>query len=104
MSVNRDMRPVVLQIRQKKESPTGAEQYAWVDYKEIQAAIYQAGDTRMMQSVRYIESSHTGLTWEKDISKECRLADKNGTVYEITSADATPRLTVLNLKAVDMDG
>lgn len=103
MSINREMHPVTLQVRKKKESPTGAASYEWIDYSTIDVAIYKTNDTLNTQSIRYNESSHTGLTYEKEIKEnQCRLKDQ-GIIYEVTSADPKGRLTTLLLKAVDTD-
>lgn len=105
MSINRDMQSVVLQVKTGDDSSTGAKIDGWIDYKTIRVAIYKTNDMAVTQSVKYRESTHTGLTYEREIKEsECRLVDKSGTVYEITSADTSGRLTGLLMKVVDTSG
>lgn len=104
MSINQNMKKYILQVRTIRESPTGAEEFEWVDFKEIDVAIYKTSDTLNTQSVRYNESTHVGITWEKEIKEhECRLRDVAGTIYGITAVDALSKRTTLLLKAVDTD-
>lgn len=104
MSINQKMVECVLQRRIKTESLTGGDIVKWVDREFIDVAIYKTNDTLNTQSVRYNESTHTGITREKEIQEhECRLKGIDGTIYNITSANTVGRMTTLLLKAVDTD-
>lgn len=104
MSINQKMEEYILQRRIKTESLTGGELVKWVDHDLVDVAIYKTNDTLNTQSVRYNESTHTGITREKEIQEhEYRLKGIDGTIYNITSANAVGRMTTLLLKVVDMD-
>lgn len=99
---NRDKKEMLLQAKVKEEMPSGAEKFVWEDVKAIEVAVYKNNDTINTQSVRYNESTHTGITDYKDIQEDKnRLIDSNDIVYEITSANTKARLTTLLLKVVD---
>ncbi|WP_312647569.1 phage head completion protein [Aminipila sp.] len=101
MSINQEMRPLMLQKRKDGESPTGAVKYEWEDVKTIDVAVYKTNSTLNTQNVRYNESSHTGLTYEKEVEENLyRLVDGER-VYDITLADTKNRLTSLLLKEID---
>lgn len=101
MSFNREMKPVMLQECISSESSTGAQKKTWIDKGMIDVAIYKTNDILNTQSVRYNESSHTGITWEKDIKENINRLKDDDVIYNITSADNRGRLTGLLLKAVD---
>lgn len=101
MSINLDMKPIMLQKRVEKPSATGAKKYTWEDVKIIYMALYLTNDMKNTQSVRYNESSHTGLTRSKDIDKDDNRFIKGNTIYTINKVNPKGRLTTLLLKAVD---
>lgn len=103
MSINREMKPVVLQELKKEKSDTGAYRGVWVEKGTIDVAIYKTNDVLNTQSVRYNESSHVGLTWAKGIKENKNRLIDGGMVYTVTSADEKGRLTSILLKAVDTD-
>ncbi|WP_089966494.1 hypothetical protein [Clostridium gasigenes] len=95
------MKKVKLQVKYIEESPSGAERNEWKDVKEILVAIYKTNDTLNTQSIRYNASSHTGLTFSKDIKEGINRLVENNVVYEVTSANPKGRLNSLLLKVVD---
>ncbi|MHC1723982.1 MAG: hypothetical protein AB9836_12355 [Aminipila sp.] len=101
MSINQEMRPLMLQMRKEGESPTGAAKNEWEDVKPIEVAIYKTNSTLNTQNVRYNESSHTGLTYEKQIEENLYRLFDGKRVYDITLADTKNRLTTLLLKEID---
>lgn len=101
MSINREMKSVMLQESTPGASLTGAKKKVWVDKGMIDVAIYKTSDILNTQSVRYNESSHTGLTWEKGIKENMHRLKDGDIIYNITSADGKGRLTTLLLKVVD---
>lgn len=101
MSINRDMEPYMLQEVRPIRSPSGAETQEWTDVEEISIAVYKTNGTKVVASAKYMESTHTGLTYRKDITADrCRLA-KDGKVYVITDCNSGGRLTNLLLKGVE---
>lgn len=102
MSINADMNPMALQIKEKIPTNSGAPKCDWVGKNIISVAIYKTNDMKNTQSVLYNESSHTGLTTYKDIKEGInRLVDSKGVIYDIKSANPKGRLTTLLLKVVD---
>ncbi|KIL09249.1 phage head-tail adapter protein [Clostridium botulinum] len=101
MSINSNMKPIMLQKKEKVKSPTGAKKEQWVDVKVINVAIYKTNDMLNTNSTKYNESSHTGITFYKDIKENMNRLVKDKTVYNVTSANPQGRLTNLLLKVVD---
>jgi hypothetical protein len=102
MSINSNMQAVKLQEKKKVDTKSGAKKYDWVDKETIYVSIYKTNDMINTQSVRYNESTHTGLTFYKNIKEGInRLLDNNGVIYEIKGANPQGRLTNLLLKVVD---
>lgn len=99
--IRRDMKSVTLQVRKEVETKSGAQKYDWVDEKHIEVAIYKTNSFINSNSVRYNESTHTGLTRYKDIKEGINRIVEGETIYNITAADNKSRLTNLLLKVVD---
>ena len=93
----------MLQVKTKKEMPSGAEKEIWEDVKEIYVSIFENNDTLNTQSVKYNESTHTGFTFYKDIKENKNRLVKEDIIYNITSAKTKGRITTLLLKVVDTD-
>lgn len=100
MSINRDMKKYMLQENHPVRSPSGAEKDNWIDVKEIDAAVYKKNDMKVVASEKYIESTHTGLTYYKDIKSDSFRLVRNNTVYVIMDCNPEGRLTNLLLKVV----
>ncbi|MBB6622237.1 hypothetical protein H7E67_02220 [Clostridium gasigenes] len=102
MGINSEMKKVKLQVKEYTESLAGADKPIWKDVKEPSlVAIYKTNDTLNTQSIRYNASSHTGLTFSKDIKEGINRLVENNVVYEVTSANPKGRLNSLLLKVVD---
>lgn len=100
MSVNRDMRNYKLQRNRPVRSPSGAPKDNWIDIKDIKAAVYKKDDMRVFSSEKYIESTHVGLTYCKEIATNINRLICNDIVYDVIGCNPDGRLTVLLLKAV----
>ncbi|MBE1305652.1 hypothetical protein G4W71_16735 [Clostridium botulinum] len=102
-SINRDMKHILLETKVKKRTPSGATKEKWDTDNPItiQVAIYDIDDRINTQSVKFNDSSHTGLTRYKDIKEGINRLRKSDTVYDILSAKNKGRLTQLYLKVVD---
>lgn len=99
--LNRDMIPCVLEKKEKVKQPSGASKEVWVVDKEIYIAIYDIDDRINTQSVRFNNSTHTGLTAEKSIREGINRLNGKGTIYTIEGCKLKGRLTQLLLKKVD---
>lgn len=100
MSVNRNMKKYMLQENKPIRTPSGAEKDNWTDVKEINVAVYKKNDMKAVASEKYIESTHNGLTYYKDIKSDSFRLASNNTVYVITDCNTEGRLTNLLLKVV----
>lgn len=103
MSFITDMRPIMLQVKTVVEGASGADKEAWMDIKTIDVAMYLTDDMKNTNSVRYNESTHTGLTFYKGLDKHINRFKDGETIYTITKLNERSRLTSLLLKVVDMD-
>lgn len=101
MSVITDMKPITLQEKVKIKSPSGAIKEDWKDIKIIDLALYLTDDMRYTQSVRYNESTHTGITFYKGLDKHINRFKEGSTIYSITKLNERGRFTNLLLKVVD---
>lgn len=101
MSIISNMEAVILQVKTRVETKSGYKD-TWADKETIYVSIYKTNDMINTQSVKYNESTHTGLTFYKDIKEGVnRLLDDKGFIYEIKGANPKGRLTNLLLKVVD---
>jgi head-tail adaptor len=92
----------ILQNETTVTTASGAKKITWTDLKTIQVSISQINETRLYQSVKYQESTHSGITYSKGIKAgKNRLKDSNGEIYEILSAAGDYRMTNLLLKKVE---
>lgn len=101
MSVITDMKPITLQEKVKIKSPSGAIKEDWKDIKTIDLALYLTDDMKYTQSVRYNESTHTGITFYKGLDKHINRFKEGSTIYSITKLNERGRFTNLLLKVVD---
>lgn len=100
MSINRDMKKYMLQHNDPVRSPSGAPKDIWTDVREIDVAVYKKNDLKVVASEKYIESTHTGLTYCRDIQADTFRLVLNDVIYTITDCNTEGRLTNLLLKAV----
>lgn len=103
MSIITDMRPVILQVRKKVDTNSGAEKYIWEDVKTINVAIYLNNDMKNTQSIKYNESSNTALTFFKDIDKNNNRLKDGEAIYTITKINPKGRFTTMLLKEIELD-
>lgn len=104
MSINSNMKAMALQLKIKTEGKSGAIKEEWQDVDTIYVSIYKNSDMISTQSVKHNLSTHTGLTFYRDIKEGInRLVDSNGIIYDITSANNQGRLNNLLLKVVDLN-
>lgn len=103
MSIIADMKPIILQERIRIPTNSGAPKYDWVDVKSIDIAIYLIDDMKNTQSTRYNESSHTGITFYKNIDKNNNRLKDGNVIYTITKVNNKGRFTTLLLKVIDID-
>lgn len=83
-------------------TPSGAKKITWADIKNIPVSVCQIDETRMIQSVKYQQSTHSGTTHVKGIKTNTnRLKTENGDIYEILSTAGDYRMTNLLLKRVE---
>lgn len=101
MSIVADMKPIILQVKEKIKKPSGAIVEAWQDVKTIDLALYLTNDMKYTQSVRYNESTHTGITFYKGLDKHRNRFKDRDTIYTITKVNERGRLTSLLLKVVE---
>lgn len=100
MSINRDMKEYALQHNEPVRTSSGAKKASWVDKWTIRVAVYKKNDLKVSASEKYIESTHTGLTYCKDIDSDGYRLVRDSVIYEITDCNTERRLTNLLLKVV----
>lgn len=103
MSVSRAMHPVTLQKKEKTRTASGAEKKAWKTIETIDAAIWKTNELLVTESLKYGDSSHTGLTHCKTIKSGLYRILDGDTRYQVIDVNTESRLTNLLLKAVDTD-
>lgn len=103
MSINSEMKPMILETKIKTRTPSGATKEVWGNPVKIDIAIYDIDDRINTQSVKFNDSSHTGLTRCKDIKEGVNRLVEGNTVYNILSAKTKGRLTQLHMKVVDVN-
>lgn len=103
MSIARDMKKYTVQKKVKNgKAPSGAPRYEWLDGGEIDVAVYKNSEVIISASERYKESTHTGLTYSRDIKAGWKLK-RGDCIYQVMSCDTGPRLTNLILKELTTD-
>lgn len=100
MSINRDMKTYILQHKETHRTESGAEKEEWVNQCDIKAAVYKKNDMKVTASEKYMQSTHSALTWHKDINADGYRLVRDGVVYDITDCNTEGRLTNLLLKVV----
>lgn len=101
MSINSNMKAMMLQVKKKIPSLSGATKYEWSNEALIYVSIFKKNNMINTQSVKYNESTHSGLTFYKGIKPGInRLLDKD-IIYEIKEVNNNGRITNLLLKVVD---
>ena len=98
MSINRDMKEYTLQHNEPVRAPSGAEKASWVDKRTIRAAVYKKNDMKVSASEKYIESTHTGLTYSRAFDADEHRLVRDGIIYEITARNTEGRMPNSALK------
>ena len=99
MSIYTDMVPGILLVNTPKESASGAQTENYVKVSNINVAIYKNDSFKSVQSVKYTESSHNGITMFRDFDdkKEYRIKI-DGAEFDITYFNTQGRFATLLLK------
>lgn len=101
MSINSNMKSLVLQEYKEIITPTMARKKDWVDLENhILIAIYETDSRVNTNNAMYNESSHIGLTLNKNISSKNRIKDVDR-IYNITGINQQGRLNQVFLKVID---
>lgn len=101
MSINGDMKRILLQENKEIIKPSGARKKEWIDIEEpILIAIYETDNRVNTSNAIYNSSTHIGLTFNKSITSKNRLKDGER-IYNITSINPQGRLNQIFLKVIE---
>lgn len=103
MAINRKMRRYLLQKNIPEQSTSGVKRDHWCDIGEIEAAVYKKNDMQVLSSEKYNESTHIGLTYQKQMSQGKYRLVSGERIYRIIGCNTDSRLTNLLLKVVETD-
>lgn len=101
MSINRDMRPCRLEVNSPVQTASGIKKPQWADVGEIMVAVYQTDQAVRYGSETYKETTHIGLTFERQIKAKKNRIIKDGVTYLVLSNDPQGRMAQLALKVVE---
>ena len=101
MSIYTDMIPVTLLCNKPVEGLNGAQKENFIPVAEIEVVIYKNDSFKSIQSVKYEQSTHNGLTFYKGFEdgKEYRL-QIGMTVMDVTYFNVVGKYTTLLLKEI----
>lgn len=101
MSINGDMKRILLQESKEVIKPSGSRKKEWIDIEEpILIAIYETDNRVNTSNVIYNSSTHIGLTFNKSITSKNRLKDGER-IYNITGINQQGRLNQIFLKVIE---
>ncbi|OPF51545.1 hypothetical protein BH721_01350 [Clostridium baratii] len=101
MSINGDMKKILLQENREVIKPSGARKKEWIDIEEpILIAIYETDNRVNTSNAIYNSSTHIGLTFNKSITFKNRLKDGER-IYNITGVNQQGRLNQIFLKVIE---
>lgn len=101
MSINGDMKRILLQENKEIVKPSGARKKEWIDIEEpILIAIYETDNRVNTSNAIYNYSTHIGLTFNKSITSKNRLKDGER-IYNITGINPQGRLNQIFLKVIE---
>lgn len=101
MSINGDMKRILLQENKEIIKPSGARKKEWIDIEEpILIAIYETDNRVNTSNAIYNSSTHIGLTFNKSITFKNRLKDGER-IYNITGVNQQGRLNQIFLKVIE---
>ncbi len=99
-SIKRNLENVILEKSTKSGSSIGVQRETWQKVKDIQVSIYEIDSRTNTTVAKYNESTHTGLTHEKEIKQGSYRLKKDNQIYKILSSNTKGRLTQLILKEI----
>lgn len=101
MSINGDMKRILLQENKEIIKLSGARKKEWIDIEEpILIAIYETDNRVNTSNAIYNSSTHIGLTFNKSITYNNRLRDGDR-IYNITGVNPQGRLNQIFLKVIE---
>ncbi|MDK0734975.1 hypothetical protein P7A61_05245 [Clostridium perfringens] len=101
LSINSNMKSLILQENKEVIKPSGARKKEWVDIEEpILIAIYETDNRVNTSNSIYNSSTHIGLTFNKSITAKNRLKDGDR-IYNITGSNLQGRLNQVFLKVIE---
>lgn len=101
MSINGDMKRILLQENKEVIKPSGARKKEWIDIEEpILIAIYETDNRVNTSNAIYNSSTHIGLTFNKSITFKNRLKDGER-IYNITGINPQGRLNQIFFKVIE---
>ena len=101
MSINGDMKKILLQENREVIKPSRARKKEWIDIEEpILIAIYETDNRVNTSNAIYNSSTHIGLTFNKSITFKNRLKDGER-IYNITGVNQQGRLNQIFLKVIE---
>ncbi|TGY43183.1 hypothetical protein E5346_12575 [Clostridium perfringens] len=101
MSINSNMKSLILQEYRDIITPSMTRKKEWVDLENpILISIYETDSRVNTNNARYNESSHIGLTFSKEISAKNRLKDGDK-IYNIIGVNLQGRLSQVFLKVIE---
>ena len=105
MSIFTDMLPATLLVNKTKKGKSGAKTDDYVPIGGIMVAVYKNSSYKNINTVKYHDSTHNGITMSKDfdVGKEYRI-DIDTQHYEVQDFDTSGRQTTLILKRIDLYG
>lgn len=102
MSINRDMRPYRLEVNHAGQTASGAAKDHWSDAGMVMAAVYQAEQAiRYGGSETYKETTHIGLTFERQVKAKISRLTRDGVKYLVLASAPQGRMAQLALKVVE---
>lgn len=99
MSIASDMQLYKLYRNKKVETTTGTD-YEHVYIKDINVSIYKSSNTVVTNNVKYNDSTHVGISFDKGI-KEGDIILSNDIKYIVITSQENRRQTSLLLKEVN---
>lgn len=101
MSVNCHLHPAHLLCLDETKTASGARKAVWIKARQITIAIYQTDQRVAKDCYRHTETTHTGLTYARELLPGRHRIEQSGKVYELLACDCGHRLSILSLKGVD---
>ena len=94
------MKSYNIQRNKRVRGPSGGWKDNWVDAGTLSIAVYQKDDRAVYSGELYKESTHTGLTYGRNLSVRDYRLSRDGVTYQVISCNPQGRLTQLLLKVM----